>query len=51
MFVKAKKILASELMYAKNMDEDECHEWLEEVLATKAAAPKKRATKKAVATA
>jgi CarD family transcriptional regulator len=48
MFVKAKKILASELMYAKNMDEDECHEWLEEVLATKAA-PKKRATKKAVA--
>jgi CarD family transcriptional regulator len=48
MFVKAKKILASELMYAKNMDEDECHEWLEGVLATKAA-PKKRATKKAVA--
>jgi CarD family transcriptional regulator len=48
MFVKAKKILASELMYAKNMDEDECHEWLEEVLATKAA-PKKRASKKAVA--
>jgi RNA polymerase-interacting CarD/CdnL/TRCF family regulator len=34
MFVKAKKILASELMYAKNMDEDECHEWLEEVLET-----------------
>jgi hypothetical protein len=30
------------------MDEDECHEWLEEVLATKAA-PKKRATKKAAA--
>ena len=49
MFVKAKKILASELMYAKNMDEDECHEWLEEVLATKAAPPKKRASKKAVA--
>jgi CarD family transcriptional regulator, regulator of rRNA transcription len=48
MFVKAKKILASELMYAKNMDEDECHEWLEDVLATKAT-PKKRATKKAVA--
>jgi len=48
MFVKAKKILASELMYAKNMDEDECHEWLEEVLATKAT-PKKRATKKAAA--
>jgi hypothetical protein len=35
-------------MYAKNMDEDECHEWLEEVLATKAA-PKKRTSKKAVA--
>ncbi|HET8528053.1 MAG TPA: CarD family transcriptional regulator [Gaiellaceae bacterium] len=49
MFVKAKKILASELMYAKSMDEDECHEWLEEVLATKAAPAKKRASKKAVA--
>ena len=48
MFVKAKKILASELMYAKNMDEDECHEWLEGVLATKAV-PKKRASKKAEA--
>ena len=34
MFVKAKKILASELMYAKNMDEDEAVEWLEGVLAT-----------------
>ena len=34
MFVKAKKILASELMYAKDMDEDECAEWLEEVLAS-----------------
>ena len=33
MFVKAKKILASELMYAKGMDEEECAEWLEEVLA------------------
>ena len=32
MFVKAKKILASELMYAKDMDEDECAEWLEEIL-------------------
>src|ERR671937_297731 len=28
MFVKAKKILASELMYAKDMDEDEAAEWL-----------------------
>src|SRR4029434_3446556 len=33
MFVKAKKILASELMYAKDMDEDEAAEWLDEVLA------------------
>jgi hypothetical protein len=47
MFVKAKKILASELMYAKAMDEDECAEWLEGVLAgvgngkTKPAAKKK----------
>jgi CarD family transcriptional regulator len=33
MFVKAKKILASELMYAKNMDEEEAAAWLEDVLA------------------
>src|SRR5207253_6079462 len=33
MCVKAKKILASELMYAKNMDEDECVDWLDEMLA------------------
>ena len=32
MFSKAKRILASELMYAKNMDEDEAREFLEEVL-------------------
>jgi CarD family transcriptional regulator len=32
MFVKAKKILASELMYAKQMDEDEAAVWLDEVL-------------------
>jgi CarD family transcriptional regulator len=32
MFVKAKKILASELMYAKGMDEDEASVWLDEVL-------------------
>ena len=48
MFVKAKKILASELMYAKDMDEEEAAEWLEGVLATKAV-PKKRTSKKAVA--
>ena len=39
MYVKAKKILASELMYAKNMTEDEALEWLEETL-TEGAKPK-----------
>ncbi len=33
MFVKAKKILASELMYAKGLDEDGAAAWLDEVLA------------------
>ena len=33
MYVKAKKILASELMYAKEMDEDEAAAWLDDVLA------------------
>jgi CarD family transcriptional regulator len=32
MFVKAKKILASELMYAKGMDEDDAAVWLDEEL-------------------
>jgi len=32
MYVKAKKILASELMYAKTMSEEEALEWLEETL-------------------
>ena len=41
MFVKAKKILVSELMYAKGMDEDETAEWLDGVLAD-ADKPKKR---------
>ena len=36
MFVKAKKILASELMYAKDMDEEEAAEWLDGVLASSA---------------
>jgi CarD family transcriptional regulator len=49
MFVKAKKILASELMYAKTMDEEECAEWLEEVLATDNGKKKTTAKKKAVA--
>src|SRR5438046_8198620 len=33
MFVKAKKIVASELMYAKDMDEEATAEWLDDVLA------------------
>src|SRR3982751_1526121 len=49
MYVKAKKILASELMYAKNMSEDEALEWLEETL-TEGAKPKATpAEKKAAA--
>ena len=44
MFVKAKKILASELMYAKAMDEDEAGVWLDDVLST-VANGKKRTTK------
>ena len=47
MFVKAKKILASELMYAKGMDEEECAEWLEGVLkGTESVGGKKRAAAK-----
>ena len=41
MFVKAKKILASELMYAKAMDEAEAGVWLDEVLSTVANGKKK----------
>ena len=51
MFVKAKKILASELMYAKDMDEDECAEWLEDVLAGSGNGKKKPAAKKKTAAA
>jgi CarD family transcriptional regulator len=43
MFVKAKKILISELMYAKGLDEEETAEWLDEVLVSDAASKKKRA--------
>jgi CarD family transcriptional regulator len=43
MFVKAKKILASELMYAKDMDEDEAADWLDGVLAN--GGSKKKTTK------
>ncbi len=48
MFVKAKKILVSELMYAKGMDEEEAAEWLDDILAgagTKAASKQKVAAK------
>ena len=54
MYVKAKKILASELMYAKTLSEDEALEWLEETL-TEGAKPKAAKTpaaeKKTAATA
>ncbi len=46
MFVKAKKILASELMYAKGMDEDTCAEWLEDVLASDGPPPRKKTAAK-----
>jgi CarD family transcriptional regulator len=49
MFVKAKKILASELMYAKAVDEDEAAEWLDGVLAGTGDKPKKKAKAKAAA--
>jgi CarD family transcriptional regulator, regulator of rRNA transcription len=49
MFVKAKKILASELMYAKGMDETEAAAWLDDVLATGNGATKKKAKAAAVA--
>jgi CarD family transcriptional regulator len=49
MFVKAKKILASELMYAKDMTEEEAAAWLDEVLAKPAAAKKAKSKPKAAA--
>ena len=51
MYVKAKKILASELMYAKDMSEEQAHEWLEEVLANPAKGKRAKAKPKAAATA
>jgi CarD family transcriptional regulator len=51
MYVKAKKILASELMYAKDMSEDEAHAWLEEVLANPAAKKSRAKPKVAAASA
>ena len=43
MFVKAKKILASELMYAKAVDEEEAAEWLEGVSPATARSRRRRA--------
>jgi len=55
MFVKAKKILASELMYAKGLDEEAAADWLDEVLSTNGtsngAAPKKKTATAAKTTA
>jgi CarD family transcriptional regulator len=45
MFVKAKKILASELMYAKDMNEDEAAVWLDDVL-SRAGQPKAKSRAK-----
>ena len=45
MFVKAKKILISELMYAKGMDEEETAEWLDGVLVSDLTAKKKSRAK------
>jgi CarD family transcriptional regulator len=47
MYVKAKKILASELMYAKDMDEEQAAAWLDEVLANPAKGAKRPAKAKA----
>ena len=48
MYVKAKKILASELMYAKDMNEEEAAAWLDEVLSRAGQPrPKSRAKPKA----
>ena len=51
MYVKAKKILASELMYAKDLTEDDAHTWLEEVLANPAKGKRAKAKPKTAATA
>jgi CarD family transcriptional regulator len=52
MYVKAKKILASELMYAKNLSEDDAFVWLEGVLTGAEGQPesKRAATAKRVTT-
>jgi CarD family transcriptional regulator len=48
MYVKAKKILASELMYAKNLSEDDAVSWLEGVL-TESTSAKRPAAKRPAA--
>ena len=50
MFVKAKKILASELMYAKAVDEDEAAEWLEACSPQRREAEEEEKAKAAAAT-
>jgi CarD family transcriptional regulator len=47
MFVKAKKILASELMYAKDMDEEEAAEWLDDVLVSSSSNGRSKTTTEA----
>ncbi len=51
MFVKAKKILASELMYAKHMDEEQTHVWLDDVLSGNGTNGKRRVKAKVGASA
>ena len=51
MFVKAKKILASELMYAKHMDEEQTHIWLDDVLSGNGTNGKRKAKAKVGASA
>ncbi len=51
MFVKAKKILASELMYAKHMDEEQTHLWLDDVLSGTGSNGKRRVKAKVGASA
>jgi CarD family transcriptional regulator len=49
MYVKAKKILASELMYAKNLSEDDAFDWLEGVLTGPETAAKRPPARRAAA--
>ena len=51
MYVKAKKILASELRDAKAMDEEECAEWLDTILSAGAGGKKRSSSKTAAAVA